>query len=196
MSTTHTHYLVVDLEATCADDGAVPRGEMEIIEIGAVLVVQRGAQLETVDEFATFVRPIRHPQLTAFCMKLTTITQSDVDAAPLFPKAVDRLKLWLYAEPREFVFCSWGDYDDRQLRQDCAFHGIPFPIAGQHLNVKKAFASAQGLAKRPGLGQAVEMAGLTFEGTAHRAIADARNIVRLLPLIFGDGRLSKSPKRG
>ena len=29
------YYLVVDLEATCSDDGAVPRDQMEIIEIGA-----------------------------------------------------------------------------------------------------------------------------------------------------------------
>ena len=31
-------YLVIDLEATCDDAGAVPKREMEIIEIGAVWV--------------------------------------------------------------------------------------------------------------------------------------------------------------
>ncbi len=40
-------FLVIDLEATCDDGGAVPRLEMETIEIGAVLVdgVARGACL-------------------------------------------------------------------------------------------------------------------------------------------------------
>ena len=31
----------------------------------------------------------------------------------------------------------------------------------------------------------MKMAGLQFEGTAHRGIDDARNIARLLPLIVG-----------
>jgi inhibitor of KinA sporulation pathway (predicted exonuclease) len=33
--------------------------------------------------------------------------------------------------------------------------------------------------------------GLTFEGTAHRGIDDARNMARLLPWIFGDGRVAR-----
>ena len=37
--------------------------------------------LKVVDEFASFVRPVRHPQLTAFCTELTSITQAQVDAA-------------------------------------------------------------------------------------------------------------------
>jgi inhibitor of KinA sporulation pathway (predicted exonuclease) len=32
------HLAVVDLEATCDDGGQVPKWEMEIIEIGAVMV--------------------------------------------------------------------------------------------------------------------------------------------------------------
>lgn len=48
----------------------------------------------------------------------------------------------------------------------------------------------QGLAKKPGLDQAVKLAGLQFTGTHHRGIDDARNIARLLPYIFGDRRLA------
>jgi inhibitor of KinA sporulation pathway (predicted exonuclease) len=44
------YYLVVDLEATCDGAGAMPRAEMEIIEIGAVLV--HGEQLTVVEELA------------------------------------------------------------------------------------------------------------------------------------------------
>jgi 3'-5' exoribonuclease 1 len=49
-----TYYLVVDLEATCDDRGAVPRGEMETIEIGAVLV--DAETLQPLDEYQTFIR--------------------------------------------------------------------------------------------------------------------------------------------
>ena len=51
------HYLVIDLEATCDNGGRVPRDEMEIIEIGGVLVDHE--TLEPIDEFASFVRPVR-----------------------------------------------------------------------------------------------------------------------------------------
>ncbi|NER49069.1 MAG: exonuclease, partial [Symploca sp. SIO1A3] len=35
MKITEDYYLIVDLEATCANDHSVPRHRMEIIEIGA-----------------------------------------------------------------------------------------------------------------------------------------------------------------
>jgi len=41
-----TRFLVVDLEATCSDDGSIPPEEMEIIEIGACLVTESGVVLE------------------------------------------------------------------------------------------------------------------------------------------------------
>lgn len=67
-------FIVVDLEATCDDQGAVPRHEMEIIEIGAVLVTASALQVE--DEFQAFVKPVRHPVLTRFCRELTSIAQT------------------------------------------------------------------------------------------------------------------------
>ena len=60
---------------------------MEIIEIGAVMVDRE--TLSIVDEFQTFIKPIRHPILTDFCKQLTSITQSQVDTAPTFPAAID-----------------------------------------------------------------------------------------------------------
>ena len=34
----YDYYLVLDLEATCCDKGTIKRHQMEIIEIGAVMV--------------------------------------------------------------------------------------------------------------------------------------------------------------
>jgi len=176
------HYLVVDFEATCCDRGTVPREHMEIIEIGAVMV--NADDLFVEGEFQSFVRPVRHPELTPFCRKLTSIRQADVDAAPDFPAFVPAFKEWLYRW-HDFVFCSWGDYDLHQLNQDCDYHRIPSPIGAPHLNLKRAITERLGLRKKPGLGDAVKMVGLTFEGTQHRGIDDARNIARLLPFIVG-----------
>ncbi|MCR6480854.1 exonuclease domain-containing protein [Variovorax sp. ZS18.2.2] len=180
-------YLVIDFEATCCDTGSVPREHMEIIEIGAVMVDARSFEIE--DEFQIFVRPVRHPKLTTFCIALTSISQRDVELAPSFKDAVAEFKHWLYRYTG-FVFCSWGDYDLKQLRQDCDFHKVPYPISAPHVNVKRVLTEKQGLAKKPGLGDAIRLAGLTFSGTHHRGIDDARNITRLLPYAFGVARIA------
>ena len=172
------YYLVVDLEATCDDAGAVPRDESEIIEIGAVLV--DGETLCAVDEYQTFVRPVLHPKLTAFCTELTTIRQADVDDAPRFPEVSPQL--------REFgagaAFCSWGNYDRHQLAADARRHAIPMPLPGPHLNLKELFAKTMG-GKRQGMRGALARVGITATGTHHRGIDDARNIARLLPYALG-----------
>lgn len=183
---TADHYLVIDFEATCCDRGSVPRTEMEIIEIGAVMA--DASNFEVIDDFQTFVRPARHPRLTSFCTKLTSIRQQDVDAAPAFTDAIRAFRTWLYRYSG-FVFCSWGDYDRSQLLQDCRFHRVPYPIAAQHMNLKQLFVERQRLSKKPGLGEAVRLARLEFSGTAHRGIDDARNIARLLPYVFGTATL-------
>jgi len=170
--------LVVDLEATCSDDDSVPKHEMEIIEIGAVLVESAG--LQPVGEFQSFVRPGLHPRLTGFCTGLTTIRQSDVDAAPRFPEVLKRFATWAW-HTGPVLFASWGVYDRHQLRADCARHGQRYPFGSGHLNLKTAFTAAHGLKKKPGLADALAVAGLELRGTHHRGIDDARNTARLLP---------------
>lgn len=182
----YRYFLIVDLEATCCDKQSVPRNEMETIEIGAVIV--GSSTLEVVDEFCTFIKPIRHPRLTRFCTELTSIKQSDVDSAPGYPEAVVIFKEWLY-KYTDFLFCSWGNYDKSQLEQDSRFHGIPFPIGAPHLNIKVRFSEKQGLKKKFGMAQALSLCNLKLDGVHHRGIDDARNMARLAPFIFGSARV-------
>jgi hypothetical protein len=69
------YYPIVDFEATCCNKGTISSQEMEIIEIGAVTV--DASTFQVIDEFQTFVRPVRHPKLTLFCTALTSIQQKD-----------------------------------------------------------------------------------------------------------------------
>lgn len=171
-------YLVIDLEATC-DRSGFPRDEMEIIEIGAVLVDPK--TLLPTDEFQTFVRPILHTRLTPFCTELTSIAQSDVDGAPGFPEAIEALRSWL---PGPVRFGSWGYYDKRQLEQDARLHWVKLPFGKGHLNIKQQFADR--LKTRPmGMARALKRVGIELEGTHHRGIDDARNIAKLLPYALG-----------
>lgn len=180
--TSPAHYIVIDLEATCCDLGSIPREETEIIEIGAVLV--DAATLTPVADFQTFVRPVRHRTLTPFCTELTTITQAEVDRAPRFPQAIAALGVFLRG--KDALFCSWGGYDRNQFRRDAQAHRIKqLPLGERHLNLKEAFSKRLGESRQYGTGQALRRAGLTFIGTPHRGIDDARNIARLLPYVLG-----------
>jgi 3'-5' exoribonuclease 1 len=170
-------YLVIDLEATCDNAGAVPKHEMEIIEIGAVLVDHETFELTA--EFQTFVRPVRHPKLTPFCQELTSITQAQVDAAPEFAQAIAALREFMAGE--QPLFCSWGAYDRNQFQLDARYHKVALPFDEDHLNLKEAFSEGLGTRKRFGMAGALRLLGLPLEGTHHRGIDDARNIARILP---------------
>ena len=179
-------WVVVDLEATCwsADEdpalAAQQRTEAEVIEIGAVRVDPMAEHLP--GEFQTFVRPTRHPALSGFCRELTGIQQADVDDAPTFSVAYERLLLWM-GGAEGAVLASWGGFDHNQLCRQAVAAGHPRPTWVAH-NIKAAFAdwyrAHTGRRARHGLGRAVRELGWAFEGTAHRGIDDARNAARLL----------------
>jgi inhibitor of KinA sporulation pathway (predicted exonuclease) len=178
------YFLVVDLEATCSDDRiAVPRDEMEIIEIGAVIV--DSTTFESLSEFQSFVRPVRNPALTGFCRELTGITQSEVDAASGYKDVLSEFVEW-FSSYQDCLFCSWGDYDRRQFERDSEYHGVVYPFAARHLNLKDAYARKRGLRRGRGLSGVLEAEGIRFEGRPHRGIDDARNIAKLLPLIVDE----------
>ncbi len=174
--------MVVDLEATCCNDQSFPTTEMETIEIGAVMVC--GETLKPVSEFCTFIKAVRHPQLTVFCTNLTSITQADVDSAQNFKQAFTEFKAWL-SQYEDYLFCSWGEYDRNQFIQDCDYHDEPYPISAPHLNLKRQFSRAQKVRKHQGMAGAMKLTGMQLEGTHHRGLDDARNIARLLPFSLG-----------
>ncbi len=177
MKTQNSHYyLIIDLEATCCDNRTIPRHEMEIIEIGAVMLNRTTWEIDS--EFQKFIQPVRHPQLTAFCRQLTSIQQQDVAQASKFSEAIASLKEWLNLFPN-YTFCSWGNYDKNQFIQDCKYHNIPYPFTSEHINIKEKFSEYLGVSKKFGMAQALEHLGLELKGIHHRGIDDARNIAAI-----------------
>lgn len=174
---THTafYYLIIDLEATC-DENSIPRHEMEIIEIGAVMLNRATWEIDA--EFQQFIQPVRNPHLTAFCTELTTITQKDVEDAPNFIEAMSLLQEWILSFTK-YTFCSWGNYDKTQFIQDCKYHHILYPFGSEHRNIKKEFSEYLGVSKGFGMAQALQHLGIELKGTHHRGIDDARNIAAI-----------------
>lgn len=171
-------FIVVDLEATCWR-GKSPV-QNETIEIGAV-AFQR--QEGVISEFAEFIRPKLAPNLSDFCIELTSIRQEQIDHAAPFPDVFDRFCRWM-AQHEPWLFCSWGAYDRKQLLRDCALHDLEWELP-RHLNLKSAMAAIyQG--PRLGMAAALGKLGIPLNGTHHRGIDDARNITAMLQRMTAD----------
>lgn len=176
--------LVVDLEATCWGDALHGREDMETIEFGGVLV--RMSDLQPIDERSWFIWPRVHPVLSDYCTNLTSITQSQVDAGLPFEEVCQLIAAWLEPYREHLGWGSWGNFDKHQLEKDGRRLGLPSPLAAfPHTNLKDVFSKKHQAGKpRPGMRRALELCSLSIDGTHHRGIDDARNIVRIVPYIL------------
>lgn len=181
--------IAVDFEATCSEDRiVVPRHEMEIIEIGCALVDTKSG--EVVDTFSSFIKPILHPTLTPFCTELTSITQDDVDTAPLFREAADNLTEWLrlrgVTRSVPAIWISWGDFDAKMIVRDAALNNVRNPLAHfPHFNLKRVEACIRGdqVAERS-LFKSVSAYNMPWYGTHHRGVDDAVNLAHIYKHLF------------
>lgn len=169
-------YIIIDLEATCWNTSI--KKDNEIIEIGAVLIDK---DYNKIGEYQTFIKPVKNPVLSEFCKELTSISQKDVDSAQEFPLGFEKFTNWLAEKSKrrieDIVFCSWGYYDKKQLKKDCAFHDIKYPFS-THRSLKHEFAKK--LKHKPvGMKKALRICKIKLEGTHHRALSDTQNITKI-----------------
>ncbi len=169
------NYIIFDLECTCWE-GNPPNATQEIIEIGALKYDDYGDLLGT---FNKFVKPIISPNLSSYCKELTTIEQSQINAASSFPKVIDQFWDWIDIYDEEYTLCSWGSSDKYMLINDCNLHKIEIDWVAPHFNVKKAYQTIRKLKHPAGLFKSVEKEGFEFSGTQHRAIHDADNLAKI-----------------
>lgn len=166
---------VVDVEATCWNDQPPAGMVSEIIEVGVTVVdLREGCR---VAKHSILVRPQRST-VSEFCTKLTSLTQDQVDRGITFAEACKQLAVDFAAGPRRWA--SWGDYDRKQFERQCQATKTPYPFGHRHVNAKAVFTEARGLRKRPGMADALDIAGLLLEGRHHRGDDDAWNIAALV----------------
>ena len=169
-------YIIYDLEATCWENRP-PSIPQETIEIGAYRLSGDGGFLA---EFQAFVKPVLHPRLSNFCESLTQIYQDDVDRAATFATVAERFIDFIgYNDDEDYLLCSWGDFDALQLRRDCAVHRIDDDWTYPHINLKKQLQRIMRRDKPIGLANAVKTVGSYWEGEQHRALDDAKNLVKV-----------------
>ncbi|MFH9475977.1 exonuclease domain-containing protein [Streptomyces anulatus] len=173
---------VVDVEATCWEGQPPPGQVSEIIEIGLTVVDLRAGQ--RLAKHRLLVRPARST-VSPFCTELTGLTQAEVDGGPSFAEACRTLAV--EHGTGLLPWASWGDYDRNQFTRQCRATGTEYPFGQSHTNAKVAFTAAYGLRRRPGMAQALTVAGLPLEGRHHRGDDDAWNIAALVLDLAGRG---------
>ena len=169
------NYIIFDLECTCWKER--PLGmEMETIEIGAVKLDDFG---EWIESFGVFIRPTIHPVLSDFCRQLTSISQIDVNRADAFPRVIDDFMDFIDLEADDYLLCSWGNFDKKQLVEECARHDVGTAWLEAHINLKAQYQKMKRYRQPIGLKKAVEREGFEFTGIHHRGISDAENLAKI-----------------
>ncbi|XP_050232831.1 uncharacterized protein LOC126681332 [Mercurialis annua] len=181
------YFVVIDFEATC-DKEKNPHPQ-EIIEFPSVIVSSATGQLEAC--FQTYVRPTCNQHLSDFCKDLTGIQQIQVDRGVTLSEALLRHDKWLEKKGiknTNFAVVTWSNWDCRvMLESECRFKKIRKPpYFNRWINLKVPFRDVFG-GVWCNLKEAVEMAGLAWQGRAHCGLDDAKNTARLLALLMHRG---------
>lgn len=172
------NYIIFDLEATCEDRNINPYWDNETIEIGAVKVNNN----KIIDSISIFIKPIENPILTDFCKNLTHISQEDVDNGISFVEALNIFVQWATSNgTEEAIYCSWGYYDKGQIKKDCLRHNIFSEfIDNRHISIKHQYSEViYNTNNYYGVSKALRRENLSFDGTPHRGIDDAKNIAKI-----------------
>jgi inhibitor of KinA sporulation pathway (predicted exonuclease) len=174
---------ILDLEFT-AWEGSVQRnwGEAwewrEIVQIGFALV-DSGDAFAVRDGIELMVRPERNPTLSDYFVRLTGITQANLDAnAVAFSHALAELER--FAPPGIPILFNGGD--GQILRENCDMRGLP-PLWTQErtFNIRPLLSRTLDRPFRDLVSSALPaLAGIALTGRAHTALADCEAIAAAL----------------
>lgn len=171
MKPTSPLIIVLDLEATMRHH--------DIIEIGAVALVQEGGRYGLGRTFHTYVRPTPLSKLDKSTTKLTGITREQVLKAPCFHKALTQLIEWI--GDRDFYFCTWSETDIIFLQKACEQHRRKLDWVRNFNDLQAIYGHKwhQEKSNQIGLMTALEEAGIERSGQHHSAIYDAINTAKI-----------------
>jgi inhibitor of KinA sporulation pathway (predicted exonuclease) len=151
----------------------------EVIEIGAVVMDE---QMHITDQFREYVKPEYNSVVLKKITRLTGISTETVSEAESFQPVFLRFLAWCGAE--DYEICSWSDNDIWQLMKELSAKQVPdAPGISYMLNhwrdIQDDFRSTLHMERLTSLQNAIDLAGLDFDGKAHDALNDARNTALL-----------------
>ena len=184
------YYCVLDFEATCWEN--MEGKKHEIIEFPSILWYYDGKSLEHVGDFREFVKPKKCPILSAFCTKLTGITQEQVNNGISFEEALNKHIKWIYSNLTnglDVYIVTVGDCDLKDfLFNECKIREIKAPsIYKRWINIKNEFKKFYNYDKGLGLMTMLKKCELEIEGRLHSGFDDCHNTSRVLIKMIEDG---------
>ncbi|WP_206109991.1 3'-5' exonuclease [Paenibacillus albicereus] len=155
---------------------------MEVIEIGAVRL---DGSLRHVDEFSSLIRPVYFAKLNSFIREKTGIPQEDIDAAKGFVPVIRAFLQWL-DRSEACTFVTWGGEDLKRIVLDTRMHKLDdaYWLQADYYDLLKIYLRTRGLTNDVSVEKALEELGIPAEGSAHRALDDARMTAEIFRRVF------------
>ncbi|MBP2240483.1 sporulation inhibitor KapD [Cytobacillus eiseniae] len=176
-------YLFIDFEFTMPDKGRGFKGFYpEIIEVGVVAVIND----RIIDQYSSYISPIRFPKLSERCKSFLHITQEQVDQGISFLELVKKLKE--LSDNQSCTIITWGNMDMRVLRTNCQKADLVFPFSGKEVDLSMEYKRFFGDQNQTGLWKAVQEYGKEGTGKHHRALDDAMTTYNIFRLVEKDKR--------
>ncbi|WP_239618108.1 3'-5' exonuclease [Cohnella mopanensis] len=157
---------------------------MEVIEIGAVRL---NSSLRQVDEFSSLIKPVYYSKLNSFIRKKTGIPQEDIDVAPGFPKIISEFAEWL-DRSESYLLVTWGGEDLKRIVFDTRMHKLDDArwMADPYFDLLKGYLRYKKVTNDVSVEAALIDLDIAAEGSAHRALDDARMTSEVFRRVFGE----------
>ena len=169
------HIIAMDLELNQLN------GKPRIIEIGFAVAEIESRKI--IEKKSFLVNPME--EITPYINTLTSISQSMVCDRPALGGVYLEIKEWIAQFQYRRQVVEWGAGDSWALKKELRDHGITdddWIFGYTSINVKtinQAIRESKGMGLQGGLAKSMNLYGLRYDGTKHRAHDDALNTMRL-----------------
>ncbi|WP_274653167.1 3'-5' exonuclease [Paenibacillus humicola] len=156
---------------------------MEVIEIGAVRL---DGELRQKDEFSALIKPVYFAKLNDFIKKKTGIPQEGIDRASGFRNVIGQFLEWL-RQSDEVLFVTWGGEDLKRIVFDTRMHKLDdsYWMAARYFDLLKGYLRYKNVTNDVSVEAALQDLNIVQEGSAHRALDDAKMTAEVFRKIFG-----------
>lgn len=160
-----------------------PNEHRELVQIAAIKVDTTNFKI--LDTFEIFIKPKINPQLSDYFMKLTKISQKEVDKKGVsLSKALKEFKKFIGDLPSY----SYGS-DQMVMKKNCQLIKIKFPFSqNTFFDIKKYFISCGIPAQNYNSGSITEAFGVKRRKNQHNALNDCLSILDGLKFLRKKGR--------
>jgi inhibitor of KinA sporulation pathway (predicted exonuclease) len=157
---------------------------MEVIEIGAVRL---DSSLQLKDEFTALIKPVYFSRLNSFIKQKTGIPQQEIDQAQGFREVISAFMDWLN-QSESVLFVTWGGEDMKRIVLDTRMHELDdtYWMSVSYFDLLKGYLRFKKVTNDVSVEGALLDLDIPIEGSAHRALDDARMTAAIFRKIYSE----------